>query len=193
MRYAILVRSRWPRSAAGAQSSSADSGQMLLVDAGQSAAASQDVFLWLLAGIATLITPSLFRFVVFGLPSMVDGWYTGQQGLDLHASDRGADLRGVLFDEAGRDSTRGSGGAWQGTFCLSCIHGGTRQAARRFEQAGRKVGRPSRGGRPILFGSPSGTRVRRCNTCRTRSGAASSRTARPLPSSARDRRRSRRR
>jgi len=30
---------------------------------------------WLLAAAATLITFSLCRFVIFALPSMVDGWY----------------------------------------------------------------------------------------------------------------------
>ena len=53
---------------------------MFLVDAGQTGAtgtpgASGDVAFWLLASIATLITLSLGRFVFFGLPAMVDGWY----------------------------------------------------------------------------------------------------------------------
>ena len=52
---------------------------MLLVDAGHTAAAPagapSDIAFWLLAAIATLITLSLCRFVFFGLPSMVDGWY----------------------------------------------------------------------------------------------------------------------
>ena len=52
---------------------------MFLVDAGQTGAtgpsASGDVAFWLLASIATLITFSLGRFVFFGLPSMIGGWY----------------------------------------------------------------------------------------------------------------------
>jgi hypothetical protein len=48
--------------------------QVLLVNAGQSGQAS-DVAFWLLAAVATLISLSLCRFVVFGLPAMVDSWY----------------------------------------------------------------------------------------------------------------------
>ena len=73
MRYAMLV-------AIGAASvwavidASASNGEMLLVDAGQSGAQG-DIAFWLLVCIATCITLSLCRFVFFGLPSMVDGWY----------------------------------------------------------------------------------------------------------------------
>jgi hypothetical protein len=51
---------------------SASSGEMLLVDAGGSGA---NVSLWLLGAVAILITLSLCRFLIFGLPSMVDEWY----------------------------------------------------------------------------------------------------------------------
>ena len=58
---------------------SATQAPMLLVDTGHTAAAPAgapaDIAFWLLAAIATLITLSLGRFVFFGLPSMVDGWY----------------------------------------------------------------------------------------------------------------------
>jgi hypothetical protein len=58
---------------------SATQAPMFLVDAGHTgatpAAATSDVAFWLLAAIATLIMVSLCRFVFFGLPSMVDGWY----------------------------------------------------------------------------------------------------------------------
>jgi hypothetical protein len=58
---------------------SATQAPMLLVDAGHTATAPagapSDIAFWLLAAIATLITLSLGRFVFFGLPSMVDGWY----------------------------------------------------------------------------------------------------------------------
>lgn len=59
---------------------SAAQAPMFFVDAGQTGAtglssAPGDVAFWLLASIAVLITLSLCRFVVFGLPSMVDGWY----------------------------------------------------------------------------------------------------------------------
>ena len=72
MRYAMLA-------AIGAASvwavitASANNGQYLLVDAGQGGDQS-DVAFWLLASIATLITLSLCRFVIFGLPSMFGGW-----------------------------------------------------------------------------------------------------------------------
>jgi hypothetical protein len=58
---------------------SAAQAPMFLVDAGHTGAgpsgAQSDVAFWLLASIATLISLSLCRFVVFGLPSMVGGWY----------------------------------------------------------------------------------------------------------------------
>ncbi|HEY6669999.1 MAG TPA: hypothetical protein VI075_03575 [Methyloceanibacter sp.] len=55
---------------------SAARAPMLLVDAGYTAAAPTGAqTFWLLASIAILITLSLFRFVLFGLPSMVDGWF----------------------------------------------------------------------------------------------------------------------
>jgi hypothetical protein len=53
---------------------SANNSQWLLVDADQGGGQS-DVAFWLLAAIATLITLSLCRFVIFGLPSMFGGWY----------------------------------------------------------------------------------------------------------------------
>ena len=58
---------------------SAARAPMFLVDAGQTGSAvsgaSNDIAFWLLACVATLITLSLCRFVFFGLPSMVGGWY----------------------------------------------------------------------------------------------------------------------
>jgi hypothetical protein len=73
VRYAMLAAvgaaSIWAVIAA-----SANSGQWLLVDAGQ-VGSQGDVAFWLLAAIAILITLSLCRFVIFGLPSMFDSWY----------------------------------------------------------------------------------------------------------------------
>jgi len=58
---------------------SAAQAPMFLVDAGQTGSGptgpSGDFAFWLLACVATLITLSLCRFVIFGLPSMVDGWF----------------------------------------------------------------------------------------------------------------------
>jgi hypothetical protein len=65
----------------GALNLGASNAQMFLVDAGQaglsgeSASLLPNAMFWALAAVATLITLSLFRFVFFGLPSMIDGWY----------------------------------------------------------------------------------------------------------------------
>jgi hypothetical protein len=73
VRYAMLA-------AVGAASiwavitASANHSQWLLVDAGQGGSQG-DVAFWLLAAIAALITLSLCRFVIFGLPSMFGSWY----------------------------------------------------------------------------------------------------------------------
>ena len=60
-------------------SASAKSGQSFLVDAGQSAAAPQDFYLWMLAGIALLTSVSLYRFVAFGIPTLLAGWYASNK------------------------------------------------------------------------------------------------------------------
>jgi len=73
IRYAMLVALAASSVWAAINIGTSDA-QVLLVGAGQSGQAS-DVAFWLLAALATLITLSLCRFVVFGLPSMVDGWY----------------------------------------------------------------------------------------------------------------------
>ncbi len=54
--------------------SKSSGGEMLLADAGQSGT-PVNVSFWLLASVATLITLSLFRFVVFGLPTLVDACF----------------------------------------------------------------------------------------------------------------------
>ncbi len=74
IRYAFLVAA-----AAGAvwgliNLGASDAG-MYLVDAGQSGATPANVSFWVLGAVATLMTLSLCRFVIFGLPSMVDSWY----------------------------------------------------------------------------------------------------------------------
>jgi hypothetical protein len=53
-------------------------GEMLLADAGQGGTPGSTSF-WLLASIASLITLSLFRFVIFGLPSMIDAWLSDKR------------------------------------------------------------------------------------------------------------------
>jgi hypothetical protein len=79
IRYAILVTLAIA-SLCAMISASADSGQRFLVDAGQGgAAASQDFFLWMLAGIAIVTSLSLCRFVVFGIPTLLGGWYASNK------------------------------------------------------------------------------------------------------------------
>jgi len=79
MRYAILVTLAIA-SLCAMISAGADNGQRFLVDAGQSGAlASQEVFLWMLGGIAVITTLSLCHFVVFGIPSLVGGWYASNK------------------------------------------------------------------------------------------------------------------
>ena len=58
---------------------SADSGERFLVDAGQSGADPKDLFLWMLGGVAVVTSLSLCRFVVFGIPSMLGGWYSSNK------------------------------------------------------------------------------------------------------------------
>ena len=77
IRYAMLMVAA-ATAVWGAINLSASNARMFLVDAGQGATgsiAAPNVSFWLLAGIAALITLSLCRFVIFGLPTMVDGWY----------------------------------------------------------------------------------------------------------------------
>jgi hypothetical protein len=77
-RYAILVTIT-VASLCGVMDASAGSGQRFLVDAGQSAAAPQDFYLWMLAGIALLTSVSLYRFVAFGIPTLLAGWYASNK------------------------------------------------------------------------------------------------------------------
>jgi hypothetical protein len=94
MRYVMLIvlaaASIW-----AVINASATNGEMLLVDAGQGAGQG-DVGFWLLAGIATLITLSLCRFVIFGLPSMVGGWYQEHRPL-IFMLICGGVLYGVVY------------------------------------------------------------------------------------------------
>lgn len=51
---------------------------------------------WLLAAVATLITLSLCRFVVFGLPTLVGAWCAGNKTW-LYAALAGGAIYGVLY------------------------------------------------------------------------------------------------
>ncbi len=75
MRYAMLVGvaavSVW-----GAVNLGTSNADVFLVDAGNTGSVGQsNLALWVLAAVAALITLSLMRFVIFGLPSMMDGWF----------------------------------------------------------------------------------------------------------------------
>jgi hypothetical protein len=72
---------------------SASRGQMLLVDVGES---GTNVSFWLLAAVAILITLSLCRFVIFGLPAMVDEWYGDKQSW-IYIIIAGGALYGVFY------------------------------------------------------------------------------------------------
>ena len=81
MRYAILV-ALGVASLGAVISASAESGQRFLVDAGQGGTDASNLAFWVLAGIALVTSLSLCRFVVFGIPSMLGGWYqTNRQWL----------------------------------------------------------------------------------------------------------------
>lgn len=73
MRYAMLVgvaaAAVW-----GAINLGASNANVMLVDAGQGLPQT-NLSLWILGLVATFIAVSLGRFVIFGLPSMMDDWY----------------------------------------------------------------------------------------------------------------------
>ena len=72
MRYAMLLTASagavWAAVNLGTSNTSA-----VLVDAGQGGP-SANVSLWVVGGVATVITLSLGKFLIFGLPSMMGGW-----------------------------------------------------------------------------------------------------------------------
>jgi hypothetical protein len=78
MRYAILV-ALTVTSLCAMMGAGAESGQSFLVDAGRGVAAPQDFYLWMLAGIALIASMSLYRFVAFGIPTLLAGWYASNK------------------------------------------------------------------------------------------------------------------
>ena len=96
-RYAMLVAlagaAVW-----GVIALSASSTQMYVVDFDQTAsfATQNNTSFWLLAAVATLITLSLCRFVVFGLPSLVNTWCQGNKTW-LYMAVLGGAAYGVLY------------------------------------------------------------------------------------------------
>lgn len=93
MRYALLMAA-----AAAAVWGAIDLGESnasrVLVDAGQGIP-SANLSLLVLGTIAMLIALSLCRFVIFGLPSMMGGWYRGSKSW-LFAAGAAGVLYGVL-------------------------------------------------------------------------------------------------
>lgn len=75
MRYAMMMgvaaAAVW-----GAVNLGTSNANVFLVDAGHTGSVGQgSLSFWVLAAVAALITLSLLRFVIFGLPSMMDGWF----------------------------------------------------------------------------------------------------------------------
>jgi hypothetical protein len=73
MRYAMLLAAA-ATAVWGAINLGTTNADAFLVDAGQGVAPAQPG-LWALGAVAGFITLSLFRLVIFGLPSMMDDWY----------------------------------------------------------------------------------------------------------------------
>src|SRR5262245_41056367 len=95
MRYGVPVMLT-VASLSALMSASADSGQRYLVDAGQGAGAPRDFFLWMLTGIALITSVSLGRFVMFGIPAMLGGWYASNRQW-LYTLLLGAIICGVYY------------------------------------------------------------------------------------------------
>ena len=74
-RYTILVMLSAAALYGAVNMGSTTTSQMMLVDAGGGLGMSTNLTFWVLGGIAGFITLSLCRFVVFGLPAIVGGWY----------------------------------------------------------------------------------------------------------------------
>jgi hypothetical protein len=94
MRYAMLVGvavvAVW-----GAVNLGASNAGVFLVDAGQGVL-SPNLSLWVLGLVASFITLSLCRFVIFGLPSMFDDWYRDNKSW-LFVAGAGAMIYGAFY------------------------------------------------------------------------------------------------
>jgi hypothetical protein len=74
MRYAMLAALA-VASLYAALSIGETSGQQILVDAGHGVENPNEIGFWMLGAIAALTGFSLVRFVIFGIPTMLGGWY----------------------------------------------------------------------------------------------------------------------
>jgi hypothetical protein len=96
MRYAMLVgvgaAAVW-----GAVNLGTSNAGVFLVDAGQTGSVGQsNASLWMLGAVAALVTLSLLRFVIFGLPSMMDGWFQQNKSW-IYTLVIGSVIYGVLY------------------------------------------------------------------------------------------------
>ena len=94
MRYALLVAAA-TAAVWGAVNLGETNANMVLVNAGQGVSYAH-LSLWVLGTIATLIALPLCRFVIFGLPSMMDGWYRDSKSW-LFVAVAGGLAYGVLY------------------------------------------------------------------------------------------------
>lgn len=94
MRYAMLVVAA-ATAVWGAVNLGTSNANMMLVDAGQGAPHA-NLSLWVLGLVAAFITLSLGRFVIFGLPSMMDDWYRDNKSW-LVLVGGGALIYGVFY------------------------------------------------------------------------------------------------
>lgn len=94
MRYTILIGAA-AAAVLGAVNLGGGNANVMLVDAGQGFPQA-NAPLWLLGLAATLITLSLCRFVIFGLPSIMDDWYRDNKSWLFVAAGGGA-IYGFLY------------------------------------------------------------------------------------------------
>ena len=94
MRYAMIVGAA-AAAVFGAMNLGAGNANVMLVDAGQGVPQA-NLPLWVLWLIASFIMLSLCRFVIFGLPSMMDDWYRDNRSW-LFAAGGGGLIYGVFY------------------------------------------------------------------------------------------------
>ncbi len=93
-RYAMLVAAA-AIAVFGAMNLSASNANVMLVDAGH-VLPQANANLWVLGLVAGLVTLSLCRFVIFGLPSMMDGCYRDNKSWLVTAGGGGL-IYGVFY------------------------------------------------------------------------------------------------
>lgn len=94
MRYAMIVGAA-AAAIFGAMNLGAGNPNVMLVDAGQGLPQA-NIPLWVLGIVASFATLSLCRFVIFGLPSMMDDWYRDNKSWLLAAGGGGL-IYGLVY------------------------------------------------------------------------------------------------